>query len=199
MKTLVSAMIFILFAALLGCSKGTSEAQKALEQYIDALKRGDFQTVYELNATVQKKVSLIYRGAEADRESNLKKNFEEYKIMFDSAQPTGDTQGIWLEKFFFPANSQHTVSIIIVEEDKDSVTATFRNRYLAKAEVKVIYPNKDSAPTLGDGKVKEATYFIVLLSGEDVVRGLQKANVVNAWLFKSISVKNGQVEYWLAQ
>lgn len=196
MKKLFSVAVLTLFIALVGCSKGSSGAKKALEQYIEALKKGDFQTLYELNSTTQKKVALIHRSSEADKDTSLKRNFEEYKALYDSAQPGGGTEGIWEEKFLFPADCQHTILNITVGEDKDSVTARFRDRYLARADVKVSYPNQNTAPAIGEGKVKEATYLVIFLSGEDVVRGLHKTNVTSDWIFKSIQVKEGPITYW---
>jgi hypothetical protein len=198
MKNTVLIAVLAVFTALFGCTKGTSEAKKALEQYIEALKKGDFQTLYELNSVTQRKVALIHRGAEQDKEGSLKKNFEEYKALFDSIQNEGISNAVWAEKFLFPADSKYTISSIIVEEDKDSVTARFRKRWVARAEVKVEYSNKETAPIYGEERIKAAAYMVVLISGEDVVRGLQKTTVVSDWLFKSVNVKEGEVEYWPA-
>lgn len=194
--------LFVLLAALsvyfTACSGGTSKAKQALELYIEALKKGDFQTLYELNSVTQKKVALIYRSTEQDKEGSLKKNLEEYKAMFDSLQGNEVSNAVWAEKFIFPADAKHTISNIVVEEDKDSVTARFRKRYIARAEVKVSYPNKNTAPVYGEQRLKEATYLVVLISGEDVVRGLHKTNAVSDWLFKNINIKEGEATYWPA-
>jgi len=185
--------------SLFACSGGgSSEAKKALEQYIKALKKNDFQTLYDLNSVTQKKVALIHRSTEQDKEGSLKKNFEEYKAMFDSIQGNEVSNAVWSEKFLFPADSKHTISNIIIEEDKDSVTARFRKRWIAKVEVKVSYPNRDSAPIYGEELLKEAVYAVVLINGEDVVKGLKKTNVVKDWLFKNINIKEGEITYWPA-
>lgn len=197
----VTALIGIatICISLFACTGGgTSKAKDALEQYIEALKKNDFQTLYELNSVTQKKVALIYRGAEADRESNLKRNFEEYKALFDSIQDNEVSHAVWSEKVLFPKDSQHTITSMVVEEDKDSVTATFKNRMIAKAEVKVSYPNKDTAPVYGEEQLKEAVYIVVLINGEDVVKGLKKTNIVKDWLFKNINIKEGEITYWPA-
>ena len=185
--------------SLFACSgSGTAKAKEALEQYIEALKKSDFQILYDLNSVTQKKVALIYRGAEAERESNLKRNFEEYKALFDSIKENEVSHAVWSEKVLFPKDSQHTITSVVVEEDKDSVTATFKNRMIARAEVKVSYPNKDTAPIHGEERIKETVYVVVLINGEDVVKGLKKTNVVKDWLFKNINIKENETTYWPA-
>ncbi|MEK6725034.1 MAG: hypothetical protein AABY54_00565 [Deltaproteobacteria bacterium] len=192
---LVTATLCISFVA---CASGTSKARQALEQYIEALKKSDFQTLYELNSVTQRKVALIYRGAEADRENNLKNNFEEYKTLFNSIQGNEVSHAVWAEKFLFPSDSSYSIISISVEKDTESKTATFRKRMIARAEVKVSYPNRDTAPTYGEKQIKEATYVGILISGEDVVRGIQSKNIVSDWLFKNINIKEDGITYWPA-
>lgn len=190
--------ITILCLSLSACSKGTSEVKKALELYIDALKKNDFQTIYELNSVTQRKVALIHRSTEQDKEGSLKKNFDEYKAQFDSIKDDSVNNAVFAEKSLFPKDSTHTITSVIVEKDSESKTAQFRNRMIARAEVKVSYPNKDTAPVYGEERIKEATYLIIFIGGDDVVRGLQKTNVVKDWLFKNINIKEGEVTYWPA-
>lgn len=190
--------IAILCISFVACSSGTSKAKQALEQYIEALKKSDFQTLYELNSVTQRKVALMYRGAEADRENNLKKNLEEYKALFDSIQGNEVSHAVWAEKILFPSDSNYTITSVTVEDDTESKTAAFRNRMVAKAVVKVSYPNRSTAPIYEDSQIKEATYLVVLISGEDVVRGIQSTTVVKDWLFKNINIKADEVSYWPA-
>lgn len=199
MKRLVAVATLILAVlSLFACSGGSSKAKQALEHYIEALKKNDFQTLYELNSVTQKKVALIHRGSETERESNLKRNFDEYKALFDSFNEKDVSNAVWAEKVLFPKDSTHTIISVSVEKDPDSVTAKFRNRYIARAEVKVSYPNRNTAPVFGEEQLKEATYIVVLIGGEDVVKGLQKTNVVKDWLFKNINIKESEVTYWPA-
>lgn len=190
--------IAILSISFVACSSGTSKAKQALEQYIEALKKNDFLTLYELNSVTQRKVALMYRGAEADRENNLKKNLEEYKALFESIQGNEVSHAVWAEKILFPSDSNYTITSVSVEDDTESKTAAFRNRMVAKAVVKVIYPNRGTAPVYEDSRIKEATYLVLLISGEDVVRGIQSTTVVKDWLFKNINIKADEVAYWPA-
>lgn len=193
--------LFLLMAVCissLACSSGTSKAKQALEQYIEALKKSDFQTLYELNSVTQRKVALIYRGAEADREINLKKNLEEYKALFDSIQGNEVSHAVWAEKMLFPADSNYSITSVTVEDDPESKTAAFKNRMIARATIKVSYPNRSTAPIHEDSRIKEATYLVLLISGEDVVRGIQSTTAVKDWLFKNINIKADEVAYWPA-
>lgn len=197
MKRSVSLLIISVIFAV-GCSGGTSKAKAGLEQYITALKNGDFQTVYELNAVTQKKVALISRGTEQDKEGLLKKNFGEYKAIFDSTQGNELSHAVMSEKILFQKDCTHTITKVIVEKDPESITATFRDRMIARAEVKVSYPNKNTAPVYREEKIKEVTYTVLLISGDDVVRGIQTTNIVKDWLFKNINVKENEATFWPA-
>ncbi len=197
-RTTLFLLMVVCISSILACGGGTSNARQALEQYIEALKKSDFQTLYELNSVTQRKVALIYRGAEADRETNLKNNLEEYKTLFNSIQGYEVSHAVWAEKFLFPIDSSYSIISISVEKDTESKTATFRKRMIATAEVKVSYANRDTAPTFQEKRIKEATYVAVLISGEDVVRGIQSKNIVSDWLFKNINIKEDGITYWPA-
>lgn len=196
MKSMISVVLLVLSVAVIGCSGGASESKKEVEEYIIALKKGDFQTLYEMNSTAQRKAALIYRGEEAGREDSLKKNFEENKALFDSAQADGVYGNQWTEKFLFPPDSKHTITKVTVLRDTDSPTAKFKNRIISTAEVSVEYPNKETAPVIEEKKVKSANYTLNFISGVDVVRGLKSEKAMNPWLFKSLTVKAGEVTYW---
>lgn len=199
MKRFIALMVMaVLGLSFSACSSGTSNARQALEQYIEALKKSDFQTLYELNSVTQRKVALIYRGSEADRETNLKNNLEEYKTLFNSIQGYEVSHAVWAEKFLFPSDSSYSIISISVEKDTESKSATFRKRMIATAEVKVSYANRDTSPTFEEKRIKEATYVAVLISGEDVVRGIQSKNIVSDWLFKNINIKEDGITYWPA-
>lgn len=193
MKRFISVVLLVLSIVVTGCSGGS---KKEVEEYITALKKGDFQTLYVMNSTAQRKAALIYRGEESGREDSLKKNFEENKALFDRAQADGVYGNQWTEKFLFPRDSKHTISKVTVARDTASPTATFKNRMISTAEVSVEYPNKDTAPPIEDKKIKSANYTLNFISGEDVVRGLKSEKAMNPWLFKSLTVNTGEVTYW---
>ena len=197
-RTTLFLLMVVCISSIIACGGGTSKARQALEQYIEALKKSDFQTLYELNSVAQRKVALISRGAEADRETNLKNNFEEYKTLFNSIQGNEVSHAVWAEKLLFPTESNYTITSVTVEDDTESKTAAFRNRMIARAEVKVSYPNRETAPIYEGKRIKEAIYVAVLISGEDVVRGIQNKNIVSDWLFKNINIKEDGITYWPA-
>ena len=188
-------MVLVMVSA---CSGGSGAAKKTVEQYLAALKSGDFATLYELNATTQKKVALIYRGAEATREATLKANFEEYKVRFAEVEPDSRLFSLWSEKFLFPPDSTYTIVEVVVKETEDQGTARFKERMIARAVIKVDYPKEDSAPELVQGKVKSATFTASFINGYDVVKGIKRKDEIEIreWLFKSIRPKKGAVTYW---
>lgn len=193
MKRFISVVLLILSIAVIGCSGGS---KKEVEEYITALKKSDFQTLYEMNSTAQRKAALIYRrGEEAGKEDAMKKNFEENKALFDNAQADGVYGNQWTEKFLFPPDSKHTIDKVTVARDTERPTAgAFKDIKVCSAEVSVEYPNKETAPPIEDKKVKSAKYTMLFIGGENVVMGLKSKKAVNPWLFKSITVKT--VTYW---
>lgn len=190
----IPALFFglVLFA---GCS-GTSAPGQALEEYIDAVKEGNFQTVYELNATTQKKVALIHRGAAAGIEESLKENYERYKEGFDTIRDDSGIGGLWAEKLLFPPDSRYSVTDIRIEEETGSPSARFKPRVVAVAGIDIEYVDKDSAPAIGGGKVKKVICEVLLIKGEDAVKGLRSNIPVREWLFKDIHVKSGEIIHW---
>jgi len=192
-KGLFLSLVALVFIS--ACSGGSIGAKKAVEQYLGALQGADFATLYELNATTQKKVALIYRGAEETREAALKSNFEEYKAMFAGAE--ADSR-LWSEKFLFPSDATFTVTKVTVEEDKEQGTARFKDRKVVVAEIKVTYGSKEKAPDYGSGKLKTAVFIANFINGYDVVKGIKRKEETNMseWLFNSIRVKDGEVATW---
>jgi len=193
-KGLLLSLVALAFIP--ACSGGSGGAKKEVERYLTALQGGDFATLYKLNATTQKKVALIYRGAKETREAALKSNFDEYKAMFAEAE--ADSR-LWSEKFLFPPDATFSVTKALVEDDKEQGTARFKDRKVVVAEIKVTYGSKEKAPDYGSGKLKAATFTAKFINGYDVVKGLKRKDEIkiSEWLFKSIRVnKDGELTTW---
>lgn len=192
---LVLPALLAAFLLVSGCS-GSSGAKKAIDEYIEAVKSGDFATVYELNATTQKKVLLIHRGAEETKEQRLSANFNEYKERFKNDPPTSDLEGLFMEKYIFPDDSTYKIEDISVDEVTGSPTPKFKERVASSAQVSVEYASKEKAPEFGGRKIKSATYGVLMIKGEDAVKGLKTDVKVSPWLFKDFHVIRESVAYW---
>ncbi len=197
MKRLNSGKINVLLALLLiaGCS-GSSAPKQALEEYIGAMKAGNFKTVYELNATAQKKVVLAYRGAKSGVDGRLKKEFAYYQDLYNTVSEESSVGGQWKEKLFFPAASNHSITAINVKEESGSPTAKFKAHEYALAELTIEYSDKKTAPSVGGQKVKKISCDIKMIKGEDAVKGLPTDVKLRKWLFKSLTAKREGATYW---
>ncbi len=192
---LIALTLFAASILVSGCSE-SSGPKKILTQYVEAVKSGDFETVYKLNAITQKKVLLIHRGSASTLEQRLSANFTEYKERFKSDPATSDLEGLFMEKYLFPADSKYTIADISVDEVTGSPTPKFKGRKNSSAEISVEYPNKEKAPSFGERKIKSASLGILLIKGEDAVKGLPTDVKVSKWLFKNIHVIRDSIAYW---
>lgn len=188
-------MLIAIALVFAGCS-GKASCKKALEEYLGAVKKRDFETIYRLNARVQKKIALIYRGDEEHLEESLKTNYEEFKQEFEAIEASRDLRGLWAEKFIITPESNFTVSNVRIEEESGSPTSKFKYNDLGNAEIIVEYNSEDSAPSLGGRKVKKMICTVVLIQGKDVVQGIKTKATFPEWVFQSISVVSGTVTYW---
>ena len=191
----IACIFVVCLAVLTGCS-GSGGTQKALDEYLEAVKKGDFETMYHLNARMQKKIALIYRGSEERREESLKRNYEKYKAEYDQLEASMDLSGLWSEKFIITADSNYTITTVEVVEESGTPASKFKYNKLGQAEVSVDYNNKETAPSHGGDKVKQLVCHASLIKGEDVVKGIKTKQKFPKWVVKDLYIKSGSVTYW---
>lgn len=194
MKKKISAL-FLSLVILIGCS-GSGGTQKAVEDYLGAVKKGDFETMYHLNARMQKKIAFIYRGSEERREESLKRNFDDFKAEYDQLEASYDLRGLWAEKFIITSDSNYTITTVKIGEESGTPASKFKYNKLGYADAIVEYKDKSSAPSHGGYKVKQLTCEISLIKGEDVVKGLKTKLKLPKWVIKEFHIKKDSVTYW---
>lgn len=201
--TKYSIRFFVLIIALTlsayACSGGASGAKKAVEEYVNALKKGDYDTLYALNTTTQKKVALIYRRNASDENTRqyLDENFSQYKNAFNATETGAQlSRAVWAEKGLFPAGAKHAILDVTTEKDEASPSQRVNRRVVATAKISVEYTDKASAPLFGTAKAKKLISKAVVIRGEDVIKGLPSKVKTRDWLVQSFSVVRGSVEFF---
>ncbi len=164
----------------------------AVEEYITAMQKKDFDTLYEMNYESQRKVLLILRETTERREDLLKENYLAEKNAFEKAVPGTDTSLQWSEKFLFIPDMKYSI-MKIEEEIEKAPSAFFRKRKLMNVYIKVEYTNDAAAPVLQEAglepkKVKSATYQIRMIQREEIIKGIRLEKIKRGWIFKGIIV-----------
>lgn len=150
---------------LLSCAKDIpGNPVKTVKDYIAAVQKSDFETIYRLNRVTARQKKLIEKSKNASIEKELKASFETHKAAYDAAEPGFFTGAIWSEKYFFPSTSR-----VAVGEAKhptsagdDSVNVEYEKGFTLFVSVKTFYTTTEDAPELYGRKVKEAIYDCVL-------------------------------------
>lgn len=164
----------------------------AVEEYINAMQRKNFDTLYAMNYESQRKVLLILRETTERREDLLKENYLAEKQAFEKAIAGTDISLQWSEKFLFMPDMKY--SIMKVEEEVEKApSAFFRERRLMNVYVKVEYTNEAAAPVLqADGlepkKIKSAIYQIKMIQREEIIKGIRLEKIKRGWIFKGLTV-----------
>lgn len=164
----------------------------AVEEYIAAMQKRDFDILYEMNYEAQRKVLLILRETTERREDLLKENYLAEKQAFEKAVPGTDISLQWAEKFLFIPDMKFSI-IKVEEEIEKAPSAFFRKRMLMNVSVKVEYTNQATAPILQAAglepkKVKGATYQIKMIQREEIIKGIRLEKIKRGWIFKGLTV-----------
>ena len=184
----VKATAGVLLVALLlnACSGKSAEAPAAaVDRYIKATQKGDFKTLYEMDYMPQRQIVFIYRAGDEGRQAQLDENFKKAKASFDETTTLVGFTSAWAEKFLF-----------IPQTLGDNPTSKYREREATIVEVAVEYTDQAKAPQYADGSIKKATYEVKLMPLSEIVKGLKTSRDENAWIVRSIDVKNDSITYW---
>ncbi len=176
----------------------TEDVRRDIITYIDAIRAGDFKTVFDYHAPSQRRRLLIIKRSHDDVEDLLEELYKEQKESFEQAPFTTDLTGEWSEKFIFPRDSDYRIVDIEMVVDTENPSQPLKDiveRINAVVTVGVNYRDKSTAPDI-NGKVKRATYRIKMIHSENVARTLRGEVEYKRWLFKAISVVDGSIEYW---
>ena len=159
----------------------------AVEEYITAMQKRNFDVLYEMNYESQRKVLLMLRETTERREDLLKENYLAEKQAFEKAIAGTDISLQWSEKFLFIPDMKY--SIMKAEEEVEKApSAFFRERRLMNVYVKVEYTNEPAAPVLQAAglepkKIKSAIYMIKMIQREEIIKGIRLEKIKRGWIF----------------
>ena len=150
---------------LLSCAKETpGNPEKTVKDYIKAVQKSDFKTIYRLNRVTARQKMYIEKTKNGDIQKLLKASFETHKAAYDTAEPGFFSGALWSEKYYFPPTS--TVSVGEARDPypagDDPVNSEYEKGFTLFVPVKTFYTKSRDTPELDGRKLKEAVYDCVL-------------------------------------
>jgi len=162
-RKLFGRVCFLLLALsslpfLAACSeKIAGDPRKTMVEYINAVQKSDFQTMYNLHRHTARQKKFLSKLETGDVNQILADNFKKNLAEFKKVTPSF-FQGIrWQEKYFFPPSAKVEIGQpqnLKEKSAKDNVEIGLTVVF----EVGVEYPKKEEAPEYNGQKLKTAMY-----------------------------------------
>ncbi|MBI5636679.1 MAG: hypothetical protein HZA03_01780 [Nitrospinae bacterium] len=131
---------------------------QVLKDYIDAVQKGDFNTIYALSQVTARQKKWIQKSESGDVQKQEAEHFQRHKAIYDAtAADMANVQ--WAEKFFFPPSAK-----VEIGKPHDPVPAekkmgdAYEKGVVVVSTVSVSYPKPEEAPEYNGVKVKDAVY-----------------------------------------
>lgn len=158
-------VLSIFSLALLSCtSEIPGDPKKTLEEYITAVQKGNFETVYRLNKVTARQKKYLEQTKIDDFKKILKQNYEKNWANYKSVKPSFIANIQWAEKHFFPPSCSPSVG----KPQKptpignDRVNVEYEEALTIIVPVFVTYNAKRDAPKLNGRKIKSTGYVCIL-------------------------------------
>ena len=165
-KNIHRAIVLLALIAVSACSldKIPGDPAKVLREYITAVQKGDFKTIYALNQVTARQKKWLQKSETGDVQIQEAEHFQRHKAIYDAADMSS-TQGVlWAEKFFFPASAKVEVGKphdpLPVEKEK--MGDAYEKGVVVVSTVSVSYPIPEEAPVYNGVKLKYAEYNCML-------------------------------------
>jgi len=183
---------------LFSCSKKfPGHPEKILKSYIEATRKGDFDTVYKLHSLTARQIKYLGSTTVGNVDQLLKENFEQKKALWESADTGREAGELYYEKQFFPSSSE--VSIVRIKEppalSDDPTNADYEKANTIYGVVEAVYKNKESAPKFNGRPAKKARYDCVLSK----IREGQNVRVYSddtSWYFGGCILDEDSIEFF---
>ncbi len=148
-----------------GCvRKIPGRPEKIMEEYVKAVQRKDFETIFALNAGAARIRKFLERSEMGDKEKILKEDFEKNKAAYQAAEPSFAPGVRWTEKHYFPATALVDIGDPYppASAGEDNVNAEYEMAMSVFVPVIVKYPDQNEAPAYNKRKLKTARYDCAL-------------------------------------
>lgn len=193
---ILAVLIAVILTAYILVGKGKERAiKKSLEIYINAIVNKDFDTIFKYHAHSQRLVAVAMKYPET-MDAKIKEIYKEQKALYEQAQLIDNIKEFWSEKFLIVRDMRYRIINMEMIRDIENPTSPIRERIDAMMEVEVEYTNKKTAPQLVGEKIKSVVYLIRMVHSKNVIRLSGKEMEDKRWLFRSIDIKEGSLEYW---
>lgn len=153
-------ILLISFPPLFSCTKDIpGNPKKTVEDYIEAVQKSDFETIYRLNRVTARQKKYIEKSKNGHVEQELKASFETHKAAYEAAEPGFFIGARWAEKYFFPSTSR-----VVIGEARHPPPAgvDYEKGFTLYVSVKASYTKREDAPELDGRKIREAVYDCIL-------------------------------------
>lgn len=156
------ALLALIAGAVPACTldKIAGDPKKVLHEYVEAVQRGDFNTIYALNQVTARQNKWLQKSESGDLKKQEVEHFQRHKATYDAADMSS-TQGVlWAEKHFFPRSSKVDIGKPRDPEpvEKEKMGDAYEKGVVAVLTVSVTYPVPEEAPEHNGAKLKYAEY-----------------------------------------
>ncbi len=161
MKTIHFALLTIFLATTMGCTeKIAGEPSKVVTRYVDAVKRGDYDTIFQLSHNSARRLKFFGMSELAQDKKIAQEYLEEQRKEYDAA-PLDFTPGVqWAERHFFPDTCEVSIGKARYPAGTpgDPVNADYEQGIKVIVTVSVDYLDPKSAPSYRGKKLVSAKY-----------------------------------------
>ncbi len=200
-SVIVVASVVAITGYYLSSASASREAVKSALIYMEAVKTGDFETIFKYHGQSQKRRFLIMlKGGERVKDS-LDTLYRDQKASFENAWPPQGLRGAWgwMEKFLFTPQGRFELVDVTMKKHQENVSLPLQNikvRYYAVITIRATYPERDKAPRIGGRALRSALLELKMVHSTNIARTLRGRITTDRWLFDSVSVREDSVEYW---
>lgn len=160
------ALVALIGGAVSACSidKIAGNPKKVMEDYIAAVQKGDFNTIYLLNRATARQKKWLQKGEVGDVKLQEAENFQRNKANYDAAVMSFTPGVQWAEKFFFPPSAKVEIGKPRDPErvERDKMGDAYEKGVVAVITVSVTYPVPEEAPEYSGMKLKSTNYTCML-------------------------------------
>lgn len=167
-KNLFRSIVLLILVAgtMAACSldKIAGDPAKVLKEFIAAVQKNDFNTMYALNNDTARQEKWLKKGESGDVQKQRTENFQRSKEFYDTAVMSFSPGVRWAEKFFFPPSAKVVIGKPRDPEpvEKEKMGDAYEKGMVAVITVAVTYPVPEEAPEFHDAKLKYAEYNCML-------------------------------------
>ncbi len=159
------ALLTLITGAVSACTldKIAGQPENVLREYIDAVQKGDFNTIYALSQVTARQKRLIAKSETGDKKVLEAEQFQRHKTIYDATVMSFSNEQ-WTEKFYFPPSAKVEVGKAHdpLPVEKEKMGDAYEKGGVVVVKVSVTYPKPEEAPEYNGQKLNYADYNCML-------------------------------------